>query len=103
MKELVLLGFVAGLLPIPAQTWGSQPTIANQNSNGPDKTDSRYSVASNALEAGQRNQETRIEEGKSDDQVKDSSEQNQEQEEDEEAIVIRRVGFVFLAYNVEYW
>jgi hypothetical protein len=26
-----------------------------------------------------------------------------ELEEDEESVLIRRVGFVFLAYNVEYW
>ena len=29
--------------------------------------------------------------------------QDQETEEDHESVVIRRIGFVFLAYNIEYW
>ena len=86
---------VAGLLPIPAQTWGSQPIITNRILKSPVKTGVTDASTPKTLEEEQPNQEPRIEAEKSD--------QNQELEEEEEAVVIRRVGFVFLAYNVEFW
>jgi hypothetical protein len=95
--------FVAGLLPIPAQTWGSQPTITGKNTIGPDKIAGADAVNANAVEGEQQKQDTKTEAGKLESQEKNGWPQNQELEEDEEAVVIRRVGFVFLAYNVEYW
>ena len=97
------LCFVVGLLPIPAQTWGSQPKIASKNTTGLDNTAGADAVVANAFEGEQKNQETGSDARKLEGQEKNGWQQNQELEEDEEAVVIRRVGFVFLAYNVEYW
>ena len=94
---------VAGFLPIPAQTWGSQPKITNRNINSRVKSDETDASIPNAFEGEQPNHEPRLEAGKPDGQGKENRQQNEELEEDEETVVIRRVGFVFLAYNVEFW
>ncbi len=67
----------------------------NKNTGG---TDSDAVVE---LKEDQPNQMASIEAGRSEGQQGDSSQQVQD--EDEETVVIRRVGFVFLAYNVEFW
>jgi hypothetical protein len=93
----IALVLVSGLLPIPAQTWDSQPTIANQSMNkGTGGTDAVVE-----LKEDQPNPMASIEAGRTDGQQEDSS--RQVEDEDEETVVIRRVGFVFLAYNVEFW
>jgi hypothetical protein len=117
---------IAGLLPIPAQAWKTKPTVAGQNAANP-------AVGSAPADAGRDESskdatQAQAQRGCSIDQIcppenkgnnvgenvgenvdraegrnATDNEKITELEEDEEDIVIRRVGFVFLAYNVEYW
>ena len=66
----------------------SSPNVSEEGQPSPINSDSQQS-----------NQKSRIEA----ESLGKRYEQNQEQEDDEESVLIRRVGFVFLAYNVEFW
>lgn len=99
------------------QTWDSKPTIsAKNNSSNAELTGAKSNPGSagnsepehiqgSTVEAvsPQANLESRIEAGNPNHENKEGELKNEELEENEETILIRRVGFVFLAYNVEYW
>ncbi len=113
---------LAGLLPIPAQAWKTKhaAAITGQSATKPavgsapanrDQISSKDATQVQAqrgcsvaricsLGSKGDNVEANVEaEGQN---VADN-EKMTEFDEDEEDVVIRRVGFVFLAYNVEYW
>jgi hypothetical protein len=118
--------FGTGLLPIPAQTWDSKPSKGNANTTSAIFTASALKGVTlnlNVAEEGdpygpanvtqrapvkpvsqQWSQESRMETSEPDNLGQnEENDQNLELEEDEESVLIRRVGFVFLAYNVEFW
>jgi hypothetical protein len=113
---------LAGLLPIPAQAWKTKhaAAITGQSAtkpavgSAPANRDQISSIDATQVQAQRGCSVARIcSLGSKGDNVEANveaegqnvadNEKMTEFDEDEEDVVIRRVGFVFLAYNVEYW
>ncbi len=88
----------AGLLPIPAQSWKSNQaaSIVDQDAAKPAVRSAPVNPTGSQGDNVDAKIEAEVQNRKDEDKIT-------EIQEDEEDIVIRRVGFVFLAYNVEFW
>ena len=94
---------VAGLLPIPPQTWNSKSdSICVPVAGDEIKPENNVPAPSSEINH-EMHAQTDIEPGSQGEQPQTSKSNGDAALDCEEEIAIRRVGFIFLAYNVEFW